>query len=396
VVSAELFDEAQEAVCQACGRSGLVAFYEANGLPTQTCVVLDTETEALAYPGGDLLLGFCEACGFIQNLRFDARLVDYSKPTEESQAYSPVFQAFARNLADELVASHDLVGRSVLEVGCGKGDFLVLLGESSIGRGLGVDPGYLPNRPDVGGARLEFTRDWYGESTTHLTADLVVTRHLLEHVPNVGDFFRWLAESTRATEGAALFTEVPDVLRVLDEGAFWDVYYEHCSYFTLGSLARTLRAAGFEVTDLRKGFSDQYLLADARIGQGSSSFVSEDEPAEVADAVTRFSLEASRKIRYWHERIGRVVSDGGNVTVWGGGSKAVAFLSTVGTSQVSVVDINPHKQGKWLPTVGVVVQPSDTLQEMRPELVIPMNPIYTEEIRADLEKMGLHPDLEPI
>ena len=28
--------------------------------------------------------------------------------------------------------------------------------------------------------------------------------------------------------------ELPDVERVLREVAFWDVYYEHCSYFTLG------------------------------------------------------------------------------------------------------------------------------------------------------------------
>ena len=39
--------------------------------------------------------------------------------------------------------------------------------------------------------------------------------------------------------------------RVLEEGAFWDIYYEHCSYFTLGSHARLFRRAGLDVTDLR-------------------------------------------------------------------------------------------------------------------------------------------------
>ena len=213
-IGAELFDESREARCQACGQDGLVAFYEASGLPTQTCVLLDSEAEALTYPTGDLLLGFCETCGFIQNVRFDAELVDYSKPTEESQAFSPLFQKFARNLANELVTTHNLVGRSVLEVGCGKGDFLALLGENGIGTGLGIDPGYLPNRPDACQAELEFRRDMYDASCIDLTADLVVTRHLLEHVPNVGEFFSWLADSTRRTERAVMFTEVPDVLRV--------------------------------------------------------------------------------------------------------------------------------------------------------------------------------------
>jgi SAM-dependent methyltransferase len=395
-VGEELFDESREARCQACGQDGLVAFYEANGLPTQTCVLLDSEAEALTYPTGDLLLGFCETCGFIQNVRFDAKLVDYSKPTEESQAFSPLFQAFARNLANELVTTHNLVGRSVLEVGCGKGDFLALLGESGIGTGLGIDPGYLPNRPDAGQAELTFRRDMYDASHVDLSADLVVTRHLLEHVPNVGEFFSWLANSTRGTERAVMFTEVPDVLRVLEEGAFWDVYYEHCSYFTLGSLARTLRAAGFDVSDLRMGFADQYLLADARIGEPGDPSALEDEPDAVAQAVARFSVETAQNVKFWRQRIDSVLSDGGSVAAWGGGSKAVAFLSTIGAGPVSVVDINPHKQGKWLPTVGVMVQSPDVLREIRPELVIPMNPIYTEEIRAELHRMDLDPSLEAI
>jgi len=381
-----LFDEARQATCEACGHEGLVAFYEANTLPTQTCVLLDDELGASSYPVGDLLLGFCETCGFIQNVRFDRELVDYSKPTEESQAFSPLFQTFAKDLADELVDKHELDGRSVFEVGCGKGDFLALLGESGIGSGLGIDPGYMPNRPIAGEARLTFMREWFDESSTHLTGDLVVTRHLMEHVPNVGEFFGWLLRSTKATEGAIMFTEVPDVQRVLDEGAFWDVYYG------------TLRSSGFEVTDLRMGFSEQYLMANARPGQGGQPFAFEDSPAALADKVAQFAVEATTKVQYWRDRIAEVLAHGGSVSAWGGGSKAVAFLSSVGVGPVSVVDINPHKQGKWLPTVAVQVSAPEVLSvsDIRPELVIPMNSIYVDEIWHDLQAMGLSPELESL
>ena len=46
-----------------------------------------------------------------------------------------------------------------------------------------------------------------------------------------------------------MFFELPDVMRELCEGAFWDLYYEHCTYFSCGSLARLFRATGFEVLD---------------------------------------------------------------------------------------------------------------------------------------------------
>ena len=395
-VGAELLAEASAHRCRACDEEGPVAFYESVAIPTQTCVLLDTRAEASSYPVGDLLLAFCESCGFIQNVRFDPDLVDYSQPTEESQAFSPLFQEFATGLADELVRSHDLAGRSVLEIGCGKGDFLALLAERGIISGHGIDPGFLPNRPEIDEHILRFDRDWYGRSSAHLTADLVLTRHLLEHVHNVGEFFGWLAQSTLSTSGAALFTEVPDAQRVLEEGAFWDIYYEHCSYFTLGSLARTIRRVGLDVTDLRMGFADQYLLATAHAGRGRGPFPAEDQPDEVGAAVARFSRNAAASIDRWRSLIDRTTATGRPVALWGGGSKAVAFLSTIGVGDVVVVDINPHKQGKWLPAVGIEVRPPELLRGVAPELVIPMNPIYVNEIRADLHGMGLDPSIQAL
>ncbi|MFZ0626709.1 MAG: methyltransferase domain-containing protein [Acidimicrobiia bacterium] len=381
-------------VCSACGRPGLTSFYRADTLPTQTCVLLDGEEEARRYPTGDLELAVCAACGLIQNVLFDPSLVDYSKPTEESQAFSPKFQAFASSLAERLVAEHDLKGCAVLEIGCGKGDFMMLLAECGIGRGLGIDPGYLPNRPEVADADIEFRRDWYDPESVGLPADLVLTRHLMEHVPNVGQFLGWLAESTRGTEGAVLFTEVPDVRRVLDEGAFWDVYYEHCSYFTRGSLARAIAATGLRPTDVWLDFDDQYILSEAVAGSGEPW--ARDDLGETLRAAESFGSIASEAVEKWRDEIASRIDRGLEVAVWGGGSKAVAFLTTIGIDGVSVVDINPHKQGKWLPTVAVEVQSPRILEEIRPDLVIPMNAIYVDEIRRDLQDLGLKPTIAPL
>jgi hypothetical protein len=61
-----------------------------------------------------------------------------------------------------------------------------------------------------------------------------------------------------------------------------------------------------------------------------------------------------------------------------------------------VVDINPHKHGTFLPGTGHEVVGPDFLQDRRPDVVVIMNPIYTEEIRRQLDGLGIHPEFMPI
>ncbi|MCZ7663017.1 MAG: class I SAM-dependent methyltransferase [Thermoleophilia bacterium] len=102
-----------------------------------SCVLVDSREAALAFPQGDIRLELCGSCGFVQNSAFDPGLIDYFQEYEETQGYSATFEAFARGLAAALVARHDLRGKEILEIGCGKGEFLALLCELGGNRGLG-------------------------------------------------------------------------------------------------------------------------------------------------------------------------------------------------------------------------------------------------------------------
>ena len=61
-----------------------------------------------------------------------------------------------------------------------------------------------------------------------------------------------------------------------------------------------------------------------------------------------------------------------------------------------VVDINPPKQGKFLPVTGHEVIGPAALASAPPDTVIVMNPIYLPEIAADLATLGLAPELVAI
>ena len=71
----------------------LEVFYEARGVPTNSCIQLDSPEEAHRYHCGDIALGFCPDCGFISNTEFDQELAEYSGRYEETQSFSPTFSS---------------------------------------------------------------------------------------------------------------------------------------------------------------------------------------------------------------------------------------------------------------------------------------------------------------
>jgi hypothetical protein len=185
---------------------------------------------------------------------------------------------------------------------------------------------------------------------------------------------------------------------VLREGAFWDLYYEHCSYFTPGSLARLFRAAAFELIDVRLEYDGQYVILEARPASGPTTmrFDIEDDRAAIAEAVAGFPAVVERQTSRWRRVIDETLGDGKRVALWGSGSKAVGFLSTLNVTDDRVplvVDINPRKQGTFLPGTGQQIVGPGALREYRPDVVIVMNPVYREEIRRDLDGLGLRPEV---
>lgn len=373
--------------CFACDGTRLESFYEVRDVPVHSVVLVDDAETARNFPTGDIRLQWCRGCGFIQNGLFDPVSVDYTQEFEETQGFSPTFRSFAEDLVEELDRRYRLEGKQVLEVGCGSAaEFLVLLCRRTGASGIGIDPCHrAERRPED--APVEVVAEHYTDEHDHLTGDLVVSRHTLEHIQPVRSFVERLRRSTARTRGGALFLEVPDTTRVLRETAFWDVYHEHCSYFTAGSLSRLVATSGFVVDEVRLGFEGQYLLLHAHPGE-------DDTPGSAGERdVAAFADRVGPAIERWEDRL--EAQQGRRVVLWGGGSKAVAFLTTIRNPErvAEVVDINPHKQGRVLPvTAHPVVAPADAAAR-GPDLVIVMNPVYEQEIRDHLDALHVQPEV---
>jgi SAM-dependent methyltransferase len=387
--------------CPNCGSEGMSVFYEVNGVPVHSVLLLPTREEALGYPRGDIALGFCQSCGFISNLVFDPLVHEYSSRYESTQAFSPTYNAFARRLAAHLIERYDLHDKDIIEIGCGQGEFLTLLCELGGNRGVGFDPAYVSGGdPSEVSDRITFVKDFYSEEYAEYASDFVCCKMTLEHIQQTADFVSTLRRSIGDRPNTVVFFQVPDVTRILRQLAFWDIYYEHCSYFSPASLVHLFRKCGFAVVDLWKDYDDQYLMIEAQPAgaRDVSSWIRQDDRQALARDVAHFSDNFGKALARWREYFQKAREDGRRVAIWGGGSKAVSFLTTLNLKDdiEYVVDINPRKHGTYLAGSGQQMVAPGFLQDYSPDLVLVMNPVYREEVVRELRWMGVTAQLTTV
>ncbi|OLM11249.1 class I SAM-dependent methyltransferase [Pseudonocardia sp. Ae505_Ps2] len=383
--------------CPACDAPASDPFFSVTGLPVHGTAVLPDPVSARSVATGDQVLVLCERCGLVFNRDFDPGLLDYTGDHEESQHHSPRFAAYAAEITADWVARFGLAGRHVVEVGCGSGDFAAELLGAGVGRVTGIDPHFVPQRvrPELAdrltAVPAEFARDQVEPDTAAL-----VCRHTLEHIPDLAVFGAELSAGLRRGGGRALLAEVPDLGRILDEGAFWDLQYEHCSYFTPATMRTFLAGVGFSDPQVRLTYADQYVVAEA--GPDGTPGAPALEPHlrdALRGACLDFATRVSDQVGRWREWLGGRAATGDEVVVWGGGAKGLTFLNVVegraeGTGAVgAVVDINPGLQGRFMGGLGLPIRAPKDLLDSPPRSVLLMNPVYTGEVRATLDELGL-------
>jgi len=389
-------NDAPEPACQVCGGREIEVFYRAQSVPVHQNLVYRSRDEAIGCDRGEISLGVCRSCGFVSNLAFDPDRLSYSGHYDNSQACSGVFSGYMEDLADELVQRYDLHGKRLIEVGSGQGEFLRLLCRLGPNSGIGFDPAYIPGVPvaENGDPDVEFVREFYSERHVGVRADFICARHVLEHIQHPGEVIATIRRSIGDRTGTPLFLEVPSVAWILREVAFWDIFYEHCSYYSAGSLARLLSANAFEVVRAREAFGGQYLWLEGLAAATTT------EPREMNTEVVELAESFERR---WRDRREAVMAMIEGVSVerrtcvlWGAAGKGVTLLNVLGLQpgQVPVVvDVNPRKHGAFVPGTGQEIVPPAALSSIAPDVVLFTNPNYRSEIASTLTQLGLEPKL---
>jgi SAM-dependent methyltransferase len=381
--------------CPVCFSSLVDIFLEIHGMPVYCNVLMQTREEAVNVPRGDMQLGFCRNCGHVYNLAFNPEFTRYTQAYENSLHFSPHFQEYAESLAKDLIERYEVRNKDVIEIGCGKGEFLELLCNLGDNRGIGFDASYVPGHsPNEERRKFRVIQDFYSEHYAAYKADFICCRHVLEHIQSPSDFLVSVRKSVGDRMETVVYFEVPNVLYTLRDLGIWDVIYEHCSYFSSSSLANLFSLCGFRVHRLRESYDGQFLGIEASplTRAAKTTWAPKDGIAELSSLVEVFSGEYRKKVADWRRELERMAVAGKRAAVWGGGSKGIMFLNTLEIKdQIEyIVDVNPRKQGMYVAGMGQKVVAPEFLRGYRVDVVIVMNPIYEREIRRIVENIGLN------
>jgi hypothetical protein len=373
--------------CPVCGNASPSPFLVRDQVPVHQNLVVRSVEDARALRRGRLALHACASCGFVFNAAFDPALLSYGAAYDNTQSCSPAFDAYVQELADEVVDAAGRRGSRIVEIGCGKGDFLrALLRRDPTATGVGFDPSYVGPDSDLDG-RARFERRFFDESCAASGVDLVVCRHVVEHVAEpvalLGQLARTLGDSQ-----AVVFFETPCVHWILEHDVIWDFFYEHCSYFTPASLTTAFERAGFSVAGVRHTFGGQYLWARAAAGGAAGVRMN---PGAIPALARRFAAHEARLVRELRRRVAEFSREG-RVAMWGAAAKGVTLANLIDPdceSIACVVDLNPNKQGGRLPGTGHAIVAPDQLPAWSVRTALMTNPNYYQENLALLRAAAI-------
>jgi 2-polyprenyl-3-methyl-5-hydroxy-6-metoxy-1,4-benzoquinol methylase len=312
--------------------------------------------------GTELRVYQCTDCGLVQVAGVP---VPYYREVIRAAGFSEEMLQFRRMQFGRWVQSYGLGNKRLLEVGCGRGEYLALLRDAGIAaHGLEYSSSAVSA---CQAAELSVSRGFLASSDQVLSAgpfDAFACFNFLEHWPEPVETLR--AIRANLNDGGLGFVEVPNFDMILKEGLYSEFIRDHLSYFTSQTLAHTLQRSGFDVLQCESVWYDYILSAVVRKRNALDVTLLNDRKECVDRALVAFLDRYPEK----------------SVAVWGAGHQALATISlaAIGHRIACVIDSAPFKQGRFTPVDHIPIVAPESLPGKLPKAIIVMAGGYSDEV----------------
>ena len=328
-----------------------------------------------------IIVGHCRHCSHVQLMRRptseqldEIYLGDYTSVVKKGTfAGADRMAVECKKFFDFSAVDHLSPGATIMEIGCFDGGFLGLFAGFNL---LGCEPNP-GGREAAEAAGIRVIPEYF--SPAHFSPhsiDLIVMRHLIEHVPDPGA----LLESCKGllTGRGMLLIETPNIEHTLSNHVIGNFYHQHLHYFSIRSLPCLMHRAGYNV--VAHGIKDfrQFMVVQPATNQaGDERGIYAGSMEEGLRGYLGHIQNLRRCIRDWFEQQPEPVA------IYGASSTAtgIVYLGEVPPEKVAfVIDADPRKAGFVIPGTNMQVFPPQRLLDGKVNSVIVASDFYAAEI----------------
>lgn len=354
--------------CRLCGNHRLSMQFVIDRAPSNISRLLRANEITNDKPI-ELTVYQCDSCGMVQLA--DILESDFYEDYVMTVSHSQQMADYQRTQAAHFVDHFNLVGKSVLEVGCGDGFYLTHLADLKMNV-AGIEP----SKSFRALAKERGIRCYAGYATQESPPpggpyQAFVTRQVFEHVPNPRDFLLGIRASL--TPDAVGLIEVPSLEQALEHDRFYDFFPDHLNYYCERTLRFAIESCGYDVETIERGMNGEYWVAYVRNAAPQN--------------VSKFGEVIRRVTGQIRDVCDSAAEEGKRVAVWGAGAKGITALAASGKINADyVIDSDPHKEGLHMPVSHLPIFAPNRLQEQPVDMVILTALAYRNEIIAQLRE----------
>jgi SAM-dependent methyltransferase len=370
--------------CRFCGSPLEAVFVDLGASPLANSYLTAEQVGAMEpfYPLRALV---CAECLLVQLEEFETPERIFSDYAYFS-SYSSTWLEHCRRYTELMVDRLGLDASSqVVEVASNDGYLLQYFAAQGIPV-LGVEPA--ANVAEVARERgIPTVVEFFGRDTARgvaerAAADLLLGNNVLAHVPDLNDFVA--AMKIALKPGGVITMEFPHVMRLIEDNQWDTIYHEHFSYFSFLTVGRVFEAHGLRVFDVEElpthGGSLRIFACHAedatKLESEASRELRERERAAGYDRLETY-LDYGRRVERDKRQILGFLIDlkerGLRIGGYGAPAKGNTLLNYCGVRGDFIeytCDLNPHKQGHFLPGSHIPIRAPEAIREDQPDVVL--------------------------
>ena len=377
--------------CRHCASELRLPFLDLGSAPPSNAYlrVQDLQAPETWYP---LRLLVCTSCWLVQTEDHAGREQLFSDDYAYFSSFSSSWLAHAQAYVQAMRTRYGLgAGSCVVEVAANDGYLLQYVQQAGVPC-YGIEP----TASTAAAARakgIAIVERFFGVVLARelvaqgRQADLMAANNVLAHVPDINDFVAGFALLLKP-QGVATF-EFPHLLRMVQECQFDTAYHEHYSYLSLTAVQRIFAANGLQVFDVEelsthggslRVFAQRSDGGRQPVGAAVSGLLAREQASGLTAPgfYAGFQREAERVKHELLEFLLQAHREGLKVGAYGAAAKGNTLLNFAGVRPdllPYVVDLNPAKQGKYMPGSRIPIVDEAHLREDRPDrvLILPWN-----------------------